>query len=605
MSEPQASEPMKLPNAEDWRGVAPESIDEVTSSLGAFLRGRSKRLLGSLLRPHLRQVWESLGVILLYNVCTLAGPLLVKIAIDDGIPRLADGRGATRLFVTVGLLLACACIAAVSDYVFTKLTGAIGQKVLLELRKRLFDHFQRLSISFHERYTSGRVISRLTSDVDALAELLAYGLTTLSWSVLFLIGITVLMFILDVELALVAMCSLPFVIGLTWWFRARSSLAFRATREGVTGVIVQFVETVGGMRAVAAFRREPRNDVIFGELDDKYRRANVWSMRLSAFYGPGTRVVGNCSAAALLLIGGYRVLGGEITVGVLAAFLLYMKQFFEPVQELSQFYSVFQSAAAALEKLSGVLEEPPSVLEPLEPATATSARGHVVFDHVTFEYRTGRPVLHDVHLDIAAGSTIALVGRTGAGKSTIARLLSRFYDPTDGAVLLDGIDLRDLSDDDLRRAVVAVTQESFLFDGSVAWNIGLGRPGASRPEIEDAARAIGAHEFIAALPEGYDTDVAKRGGRLSSGQKQLVSFARAFLADPKVLILDEATSSLDLPTERLVQAALGTLLSDRTAVIIAHRLSTVEIADRVLHVDDGRIVADGPPSEVLPNLRIA
>ncbi len=590
--------------SEDWRGVAAEDIDNVTSSLGAFLRGRSKRLLVSLLKPHLRTVYTSIAIISVYNLCALAGPFLVKMAIDDGIPRMVADQGSTRLILIVAAFLASALIAGLSDYEFTSLTGSIGQKVLLELRKRLFDHFQRLSLSFHERYTSGRVISRLTSDVDALAELLAYGLTTLSWSVLFLIGITVLMFLLDVQLALVAMVSLPFVIALTIWFRARSSLAFRATREGVTGVIVQFVETVGGMRAVAAFRREPRNDEIFGELDEKYRQANVWSMRLGAIYGPGTRLIGNGAAAGILLIGAYRVLDGEMTVGVLAAFLLYMKMFFEPVQELSQFYSVFQSAAAALEKLAGVLEEPPVVLEPLVPATLR-ANGGVRFDHVTFEYRPGRPVLHDVNLEIPSGSTIALVGRTGAGKSTIARLLSRFYDPTQGAVLLDGVDLRDLTDDDLRRGIVAVTQESFLFDGTVAWNIGLGRPDAPRSDIEAAAKAIGAHEFIAALPDGYDTDVAKRGGRLSSGQKQLVSFARAFLADPKVLILDEATSSLDLPTERLVQSALGTLLADRTAVIIAHRLSTVEIADRVLVIDDGRVVADGPPDEVLPTLRIA
>jgi ABC-type multidrug transport system fused ATPase/permease subunit len=592
--------------SDDWRGVAPEDIDEVTSTLGAFLRGRSKRLLFSLLKPHKRQLWESVGVITMYSLCSLAGPYLVKRAIDDGIPRmLGPSKSPTFLFVTVVLFVLCAVIAAVSDYSFNLLTGKIGQKVLLELRRRLFDHFQRLSISFHERYTSGRVISRLTSDVDALAELLNYGLTTLSWSVLYLIGITGFMFLIDVPLALVSMCSLPFIIGLTWWFRSRSALAYRATREGVTGVIVQFVETVGGMRAVAAFRREPRNDAIFAELDDKYRRANQWSMRLGAIYGPGSRVVGNCAAAGLLLVGGWRALSGDITVGTLAAFLLYIKQLFEPVQELSQFYSIFQSAAAALEKLSGVLEEPPTVLEPLVPADASNLHGGVCFDHVTFEYRSGRPVLHDIDLSIDAGSTVALVGRTGAGKSTIARLLSRFYDPTDGAVLLDGIDLRDLADDDLRRAVVAVTQESFLFEGTIAWNIGLGRPGASRDDIEAAARAIGAHDFICALPEGYDTDVAKRGGRLSSGQKQLVSFARAFLADPKVLILDEATSSLDLPTERLVQAALDTLLADRTAVIIAHRLSTVEIADRVLQIDDGRIVNDGPPDAVLPNLRIA
>ncbi len=590
---------------DDWRGVAPEDVDDVTSSLGAFLRGRSKRLLTSLLAPHLRQVFTTIGVITIYNLCAVAGPVLVKMAIDDGIPRLRDGHDATHLFFIVGAFVVAAATAGITDYTFTKMTGAIGQKILFDLRGRLFDHFQKLSISFHERYTSGRVISRLTSDVDAIAELLVYGLSTLSWSLLFLVGLTVVMFVLDVKLALVAMTSLPFIVALTWWFRARSSLAFRATREGVTGVIVQFVETVGGMRAVAAFRREGRNDAIFGDLNDRYRQANVWSMRLGAIYGPGTRTIGNAATAGLLLVGGYRVFGGEITVGVLTAFLLYMKMFFEPVQELSQFYSVFQSAAAALEKLSGVLEEPLSVAEPANPVRILDPRGHVRFDDVTFAYREGRPVLHNVQLDIAAGSTIALVGRTGAGKSTIARLISRFYDPTTGRVMLDGVDLDQLADDDLRRLVVAVTQESFLFDGSVAWNIGLGRPDATRSEVEAAAKAIGAHDFICALPEGYDTEVAKRGGRLSSGQRQLVSFARAFLADPCVLILDEATSSLDLPTERLVQAALGTLLADRTAVIIAHRLSTVEIADRVLVVDDGRIVADGAPTDVLPTLRIA
>ncbi|MDP1794218.1 MAG: ABC transporter transmembrane domain-containing protein, partial [Acidimicrobiales bacterium] len=434
--------------SDDWRGVAPEDVDEVTSSLGAFLRGRSKRLLTSLLQPHLKQVFVTIGVITIYNLCAVLGPVLVKMALDDGIPRMVDGRGSSRLLMIVGGFLVLAATAGITDYTFTRMTGTIGQKVLLDLRGRLFDHFQKLSISFHERYTSGRVISRLTSDVDAIAELLAYGLATLSWSALFLIGLIIVMFVLNVELALVAMCSLPFIIALTWWFRARSSLAYRATREGVTGVIVQFVETVGGMRAVAAFRREPRNDAIFGDLNDRYRKANVWSMRLGAIYGPGTRTIGNVATGGLLLVGGYSVLGGDITVGTLTAFLLYMKMFFEPVQELSQFYSIFQSAAAALEKLSGVLEEPLSVEEPADPTRVLEPRGPVRFDNVTFEYREGRPVLHGVDLDIAAGSTIALVGRTGAGKSTIARLISRFYDPTQGRVTLDGVDLHQLSDDD-------------------------------------------------------------------------------------------------------------------------------------------------------------
>ena len=587
----------------DWHGVAAEGQEQITATMASFLRGRSKKLLFLVLRPHARAVAGSIATIFVYNLCALAGPFLVKLAIDSGIPPLVRDGAMSKLALFVGLYVAAAVIAGIADYEFTKLTGRIGQDVLLDLRSRVFDHFQKLSVGFHERYTSGRVISRLTSDIDAIGELLAYGLTTLSWSALFLVGITVLMLILDVPLAIVALSSLPPVLILTLWFRSNSSRAFRATREAVAAVIVQFVETMGGMRAVQAFRREPRNHEIFTDLNDRYADANVWSSRLGAIYGPGVRMLGNATAAAVLLVGGTRVLDGQVTIGDLAAFLLFMKMFFEPVQELSQFYSVFQSAAAALEKLSGVLDEVPVVAEPENPVPLPVARGEVAFEGVHFGYRDDIVVLPSVDLLIPAGQTVALVGRTGAGKTTIARLIGRFYDPTDGRVTLDGVDLRDLADEDLRRAVVTVTQEGFLFSGSVADNIELGRPGASRAEIEQAARAIGADTFIEALPEGYDTDVAKRGGRLSSGQRQLVAFARAFLADPRVLILDEATSSLDLPTERLVQDALRTLLADRTAVIIAHRLSTVEIADRVLVVDAGRITADGPPADVLPTVR--
>lgn len=598
-----AASPSSSAPAGDWHGVAAEGQDQISATMASFLRGRSKKLLFSLLRPHMRAVVGSVATIMVYNLCALAGPWLVKVAIDTGIPIVARNGSLTPLLLIVGAYVATAVLAGLSDYEFTKVTGRIGQDVLFELRARVFDHFQKLSVGFHEKYTSGRVISRLTSDIDAIGELLAYGLTTLSWSVLFLVGITVLMLMLDVPLAVVALASLPFVLVLTVWFRSNSSRAYRATREAVTAVIVQFVETLGGMRAVQAFRREPRNEVIFGELNERYADANIWSSRLGAIYGPGVRMLGNATAAAVLLVGGGRVLDGEIKIGVLVAFLLYLKQFFEPVQELSQFYSVFQSAAAALEKLSGVLDERPTVVEPESPVPLERARGEVVFENVSFGYRDDTVVLPHVNLRIPAGQTVALVGKTGAGKTTIARLMGRFYDPTGGRVTLDGIDLRDLSEDDRRAALVTVTQEGFLFSGSVADNIGLSRPSAARVHIEAAARAIGADTFIRALPQGYDTQVAKRGGRLSSGQRQLVAFARAFLADPRVLILDEATSSLDLPTERLVQEALRTLLADRTAVIIAHRLSTVEIADRVLVIDGGRIVADGSPAEVLPTVR--
>ncbi|MEY2568918.1 MAG: ATP-binding cassette, subfamily bacterial [Actinomycetota bacterium] len=584
--------------AADWRGVAPESVDEVTGGLGAFLRERSRRLLGSLLRPHRRVLVVMAVVVLVQNVATMAGPWLVRIGIDKGIPALVDHNDAGPLVRVALALLVAAIVQAVGTAWFLRLTGDVGQAVLFDLRTRLFAHFQRLSLSFHERYTSGRVISRLTSDVDSIGELLDTGLETLVLAGLSIVSTAIVLVVLDAPMGLVAMLSFPLLVALTVWFRRQSEKAYRAGREAVALVIVQFVESLAGIRAVQAFRREGRNQSLFEDVNARYTDANRWSMRLAAVYGPAIRGVGGITVAVTLFYGATRVLDGATTVGVLAAFVLYLRRFFEPMQDLAQFFNVFQAAAAGLEKLSGVLDEQPTVAESAAPVALLSARGEVRFAHVRFGYRQA-VVLPDLELRVPAGQTVALVGATGAGKTTIVRLLARFYDPNEGTVTLDGVDLRDLSEDALRRAVAMVTQESFLFSGSVADNIAFGRPGASRTEIEQAARAIGAHDFIAALPDGYDTDVRKRGGRLSAGQRQLVSFARAFLADPRVLILDEATSSLDLPSERLVQHALRTLLADRTAVIIAHRLSTVEIADRVLVLEDGRIVEDGSPSDLL------
>ena len=583
-----------------WRGVKAEEEEEVAGGLASLLRTRSRKLLADLARPHRGALLAASALIALSTACQLAVPWLIQQGIDNGIPPLLDGgSGSTRSLFTVVLeVLAMTVVAAMSFNAFLLLLGRVGQEVVLDTRRRLFLHFQRLSIAFHEKYTSGRVISRQTSDVEAIADLLGSGLINLVTSILLVGGIGIALLLLDLQLALVSIAAFPLLFVMTRWFRGHAEKAYRATREAVALVIVHFVESLGGIQAVHAFRREPRNQDIFEYLDDRYRGANMWSQRLAATYGPGVQFVGRATTAIVLVYGSIRVLDGRMTVGVLAAFLLYLRRFFAPMEELTQFYNLFQAAAAALEKLSGVLEEAPSVAEPAHPTPLPHAHGELRLEGVRFAYRD-RVVLHHLDLAIPAGETVALVGATGAGKTTIARLAARFWDPTKGRVLLDGIDERDLAEADLRRAIITVTQENFLFSGSVLDNIELGRPGASREAVEAAARAIGAHEFIAGLPNGYDTDVHQKGARLSAGQRQLVSFARAFLADPAVLILDEATSSLDVPSERLVQRALQTLLADRTAIIIAHRLTTVEIADRVIVVDDGRVVEDGSPRDLI------
>jgi ABC-type multidrug transport system fused ATPase/permease subunit len=584
-------------SAEDWRGVATEDHDELSTEAGIFLRARSRRLLGELLAPHHRSLWGLLATITVQNLAWLAGPFLIGVGIDVAVPALLDGDMWPLIWITVAMLGAAA-LDTVLRYVFLTWSGRVGQAVLLTLRRRVFGHVQRLPLSFHERYTSGKTISRLTSDVEALAELLDEGLDNLVTSVFSVVTIGVVLVVLDPPLGVVALLGFPVLVWVARWFQRNSTKAYRRTRETVAALIVQFTETFGGIRAVQAFRREERNDELHAALNEDNRQSHDRAFWLIAVFVPAVTLIGNLVTVAVLAYGSLRVIDGDLAVGVLVSFLLYLRRFFDPLQDVAMFYNSYQSATAALEKLSGVLEERPTVAEPTDPVPLPSARGEVVFDGVRFGY-TDRTVLPHLDVTIPAGQTVALVGVTGAGKSTLARLAARFYDPLEGAVRLDGVPLDRLADDDLRRAVVMVTQESFLFSGSIADNIAFGRPEASRAEIEESARAIGAHDFIAALPEGYDTDVSKRGGRLSAGQRQLVSFARAFLADPAVLILDEATSSLDVPSERLVQRALQTLLADRTALIIAHRLSTVEIADRVLVMDDGRIVEDGAPSELI------
>jgi ATP-binding cassette, subfamily B, bacterial len=585
---------------DQWRGVAADTDEEMPSSVSLILRRRTRALLSSLLRPHRRAMVNVTVAIVIGTAASMAIPALVGIGIDSGIHHARQGDHSTIIAVVIAIAI-CAVTQAWLTRVFLLGSGRIGQDAVIELRRRVFVHFQSLSLSFHESYTSGRVISRLTSDFDAINALLDAGLDTLVTSALTIVTITVILLVLDWPLALVSLISLIPLLFLSRWYQRRSTVAYRRTREAIALVIIHFTESLRGIRAVQAFRREPRNDEIFRDLDERNRVAMTTSFQLLTVYWPGIRLVGNVTTAVVLLYGGSRVIGGDMGVGVLAAFVLYLRQFFEPMAEVSQFYDSFQGAAAGIEKLAGVLDERPSVALPETSAELPPEgfRGAIELDNVSFGYRPGREIVQEFSLRIPAGQTVALLGNTGAGKSTLARLLARFYDPATGSVTVDGIPLPALAEVDLRRAVAMVTQESFMFSGSVADNIAFGRPDATRPQIEAAGRAVGIDAVVSHLRDGYDESVGKNGARLSAGQRQLIALARALLADPAVLILDEASSSLDAPTERLVQNALRTVLKDRTALIIAHRLSTVAIADRVLVMADGRIIEDGTPSALL------
>ncbi|MFB7218591.1 ABC transporter ATP-binding protein [Streptomyces sp. NPDC056227] len=598
---------------DDTTRKPPEAASEPGSTSGAqdpfdqddlpTPRGATRALLLSLLGPLRGRVVVATLFLLIQQAAVQVGPLLVAYAIDSGVPAFRDKDYGPLIAVAIGYAL-CSAGAGSMQYAFIQASARINQDVLLDLRGRIFRHAQALSVDFHERYTSGRLISRSTTDVESLRELLSEGLQELIGVVLSFISISLLLLWLDVGLGSVAVLSFVPLYLLVRLYQRRAGVIYAARSTAIASVIVKFAETINGIRPVQAFRRERINDTEFERLNQRHCRTNGDALLEMARYVVGSRLVANTAVAGIVLWGAYRVASGTLALGVLAAAVLYLRRLYDPIDRLGMFLNSYQSAAASLEKIAGLLAQTPTVPEAANPRELPARTGEhpgrdVSFDSVRFAYRTGGEVLPRFDLTIPAGQTVAVVGSTGAGKSTLAKLLARFYDPTDGRVLLDGTDLRDLATPELRRGVVMVTQEAFLFSGTVAENIAIGRPEAPREEIERAAKAIGAHDFISGLPDGYDTDVRKRGGRISAGQRQLVAFARALLADPAVLILDEATSSLDIPGERAVQRAMDTVLHGRTAVVIAHRLSTVEIADRVLVMEHGRIVEDGSPSELI------
>ncbi|MEV2256427.1 ABC transporter ATP-binding protein [Streptomyces sp. NPDC050147] len=596
--EPQESE-------RDSGASRPASGDEFDRDSLPTPPGATSALLRSLLSALRGRVILAAVLLLLQQAAVQGGPLLVAYAIDRGVPAVRADDYGPLVAIGAGYLL-CAGASGAFQYAFIVASARVNQDVLLDLRGRIFRHAQALSVDFHERYTSGRLISRSTTDVESLRELLSEGLQELITVILSFVYISAMLLWLDLSLGATAVASFVPLYLLVRRYQRRAGPLFGKRSTTIASVIVKFAETMNGIRPVRAFRRERANEAEFAVLNRRHERANGDAMLEMARYVLGSRLVANTSVAGIVLWGAYRVTDGTLALGVLAAAVLYLRRLYDPIDRLGMFLNSYQSAAASLEKVAGLLAQAPSVPEPHPdrsrslPALASEHPGREVsFDGVRFAYRTGGEVLPRFDLTLPAGQTVAVVGSTGAGKSTLAKLLARFYDPTDGRILLDGVDLRDLANAELRRGVVMVTQEAFLFSGTIAENIAIGRPDATREDIEHAAKAIGAHDFIASLPDGYDTDVRKRGGRISAGQRQLVAFARALLADPAVLILDEATSSLDIPGERAVQRAMHTVLRGRTAVVIAHRLSTVEIADRVLVMEHGRVVEDGTPAELI------
>jgi ABC-type multidrug transport system fused ATPase/permease subunit len=561
------------------------------------VRARRLRHLVSLLRPYRGRVALMLVSLWIATGAALVPPYLAGRAIDDGV----RGHDMNALTLIVIGFLAAALVGWVASYLQTYLINWVGQRALQDLRMQLFTHLQSLSIGFYSRNKTGVLISRVTNDVEALDQLVTDGIQTLFSSTLTLIGTAVILVVMDPELAFVTFLTFPVLFVGSLAFRVSASAAYRLTREKIATITAYLQETLSGVRVVRAFGQESRHRDRFAELNEENRRVNMRTVYLNAAYFPSVELLSAVATAVILLYGGNQVINGHggVTIGVLASFVFYLQTFFDPIQSLSQLYTTYQAGMAALDKIFELLDEEPDLGDKPDAIELPRVRGEIEFDDVSFSYDGENPALCGVDLRIPPGQTVALVGATGAGKSTLAKLVARFYDPDHGRVLIDGYDVRDVTERSLRSQLGIVPQEGFLFSGSIRENIAFGHPGATDEDVERAAAAVGAHEFIERLPDGYETDVGERGGHLSAGQRQLVAFARAAAADPRILILDEATSNVDVRTEAQIERGLRRLLAGRTALVIAHRLSTIRGAGRIVVLDRARIVEQGTHEELL------